>query len=270
MNIININQLKLPPPTNIQVNYTKNSGQCVINWDAFTAFDKPVYYNIYRSTAYTGIFYKLNKTPLMTNRFVDSIGSNPNIVYWYKISSLYQSEEGQWIEGKTSKPIQYEPRNTNIWFQKMNERNFWILKNDGILFDFYSRKYEGELCHCFDPIRGQAAAANCKTCFGTGFVGGFAPQCQLYIRLNLQQTSLNQSIESYEYIQQANGWTITNIMLHNRDVLIAPEGVIYAVLQTSTHNVNGYWLHTELSIKSYESQDPLYECLKRVKLKPAF
>ena len=162
---INIGLQRLPPPDDISIAYTRVTGQCILTWTKLQNTDKQVFHNIYRGISYSGIFYKQNVQPIFLNRYVDNtLSKNPNITYWYKISSLYK-ENDMWIEGIPSRPIQYKVNNLNKWFNKMNERNFWILKNDGQLFDLYQRKYEGQRCHCYDPLRGQAGNSTCSTCY---------------------------------------------------------------------------------------------------------
>ena len=269
MNII-VNTKRLPAPANIRIGYTKVAGQSLITWNQVTMKDIVPMYNIYRGVASSGAFYKMNLKPVATNKFIDNnVGRNPNTTYWYKISTVY-NDNGVFIEGPLSAAVQYQVTTMNRWFNKINERNMWILKNTGQLFDFYTRKYEGERCpDCYDEARGRAGQNNCHTCFGTGFVGGYEPMVQLYIRLNPAEESLDIDQESYTYNQLPGAWTITPIQIKNRDILISQDGTMYAVKSTYVNQAEGYYFHQELKLKTLEPEDNLYN-IKRATLKPVY
>ena len=268
---IDLSTKRLPPPNNIRIDYTKIHGQCIITWDRLHIDDRfDITYNVYRGTAHNGIFYKLTNVPIKKNRFIDyNLGKNPNITYWYKISSIYNNQ-GEFIEGKPSAPVQYAVNNMNRWFNKINERNMWILKMDGMLFDLYTRKYEGEVCpDCYSRSRGRAGQASCTTCFGTGFVGGYSPQCQIYVRLAPVEEALQQSQEGYLYARQPSAWTISNIKIKNRDILISPQNEIFSVTAAYINQAAGFYFHQDLKLRCLEPNDILYK-MKRYYLKPAY
>lgn len=151
----------------------------------------------------------------------------------------------------------------------MNERNMWILKNDGLVFQLYQRKYEGERCSCFDPLRGVAGNSRCPICWGTSFIGGYNPSIEIFVRLNLQDTSLMQEQEGYNLSLACNAWTISSIRIQTRDLLYSPEGNIYSVIAVNSHNAAGYWFHQQLRIYSIDQNDPLYTFLRKSQ-KPAY
>ena len=93
------------------------------------------------------MFVKLNTQELSTNIFEDkNINVNPNIRYYYKISTIAYFNDGTRTESKFSEPTSYKIETDNKWFKKINERNMWILKNDAVLMDLYVRKIDGEQC----------------------------------------------------------------------------------------------------------------------------
>lgn len=275
---LNINQRRLPPPNNIQISCPKGPQGQVVTWDIIRNPEQNIIdsdiveigYNVYRGISANGIFYKQNQIVLKTNRFEDiNISKNPNTVNWYKVSTTYLSKTtNKWIEGQLSSPVIYQVLNNNKWFKKVNERNLWILKNTGQLFDLYTRKYEGEKCtKCYDPIRGRAATTDCDVCYGTGFVGGYEPQFQLYVRQKPAQTDLGITPEGYVYNNTPGAWTISTIMIKNRDILINPQGQLFTVLSSHVNQAAGYLFHQELMLKELDPTDPLYK-MKRVALYP--
>jgi hypothetical protein len=207
--------------------------------------------------------------PLKTNRYEDyTINKNPNVANWYKVSSVYEDSEGNLIEGQSSAPSTFRIRNTDKWFFKINERNYWILQNTGMWFDLYTRKYSGEKCpKCYDSIRGRAGSSTCDICFGTGFVGGYEPAFQLLVRLKPVDQSLGISNQMLVNENTPGAWTITDTLIMNRDLLISPAGTFYQVLSRNINHAGGFLFHQELRLRAYDPEDNIYN-LKRTTLYP--
>lgn len=276
----NINSRRLNPPHEINLSYPRDIRQLNVTWDMIPNPDKnistglfitSVQYNIYRGTSTSGIFYKLNNQPLSTNRYEDkSIAITPNVNYWYKISTIANFSDGTYSESLLSQPEMYQVKNENKWFVKMNERNMWILKNTGVLMDLYVRKTTGERCeHCWDENRGQAKDPTCKICFGTGFVGGYEPMHQLYVRQKPAPQQLDMTTQGYMISANPGLWTISSVQIHNRDLLINPEGRIFSVTNSNISHAAGYYFHQELQSKEIDPMDVKYT-IKRATLYPEF
>jgi len=275
---ININQRKLPPPSNVIISYPRDNSHIIVTWDDVRNPDKyivdgeikNIYYNIYKGLSQNGIFYKMNQDNLTSNKYEDhDVNANPNISNWYKVSTTYLSKDDKFIEGNLSLPCCYMVHNTDKWFLKINERNLWILKNTGQLYDLYTRKYDGEHCErCYDEIRGRSGTNDCPVCYGTGFVGGYDPAFQIYLRLKPAENSLGISNQQFVYEDSPGAWTILNTKLMNRDILIGPTGKIYHVLSSMINQAGGYLFHQELRLKAIDMRDPLYS-MKRTTLYPS-
>ena len=274
---VSIFQRQLQPPEHLVIAYARDYRHLIITWNEIRNPDKhlvnkkikAVCYNVYKGLSQNGIFYKLNDTPLLTNRYEDTdIERNPNVMNWYKVSSVYEDEDGNWIEGQLSPPSTFRIRNTDKWFFKINERNYWILQNTGMLFDLYTRKYTGEQCpKCYDSIRGRSGSNTCPICFGTGFVGGYDPAYQLYVRLKPVEQMLTISNQMFVNENTPGAWTISDTLIMNRDLLISPDGTFYQVLARHINQAGGYLFHQELRLKAYDPEDPIYH-LKRATIYP--
>ncbi len=264
----------LPFPKNIIISYTKKQSTCLVTWNPII---KPqddnlleIGYNVYRSTSVNGIFYKLNDRVLVSNAFEDSTrGNHPNTSYWYKISSVYIDTNAEFFEGEVSPPVTYKVNNTNRWFGKMNERNMWILKNTGMLFDLYTFKTEGERCECYSEQHGNASNSNCQICFGTGIKGGYEPRVQLYVRQKPAQQSLDITTGGLRINNSPGAWTISDIHIKNRDILINPQGQIFQVTSININHAAGVYFHQELQMKELPPSDVLYNMTREV-LTPNF
>ena len=266
----------LMPPTHIDISYPRDNSHIVVTWNEVKKpkgvsknDNSAIKYNVYKGLTQNGIFYKINGKPLNSNRFEDyDLSRNPNVQNWYKVSTVYENE-GELVEGALSQPRCFQVRNTDRWFMKMNERNLWILKNTGMLFDLYTRKYDGERCpRCFDEIRGRAGTPDCAICYGTGYVGGYDPAYQLYVRLKPFQTSMDVT-PNQMMIQNAptGAWTISDTKIMNRDILISPTGTMYQVINSMINQAGGYLFHQELNLKPFDPNDPIY-MMKRTTLYP--
>ena len=277
----NLNSRRLNSPKNITLSYPKDIKRLVVTWDKvinpdYDKFDinNPIvniYYNVFRSQSINGIYVRVNKYLINTNRFEDKeLSIHPNTRYWYKVSTVCEFFDGSFVESKLSQPVTYEVKNENKWFTKMNERNMWILKNDAVLMDLYIRKTEGEHCpKCWNDIRGQSANNNCKVCFGTGFIGGYEPVFQLYVRQKPVNTQVDVSTEGYAYNNAPGAWTISSVQIRNRDLLINPQGRMFAVTSSHINHAAGYYFHQELQMKEIDPTDNRYN-IQRITLYPEF
>lgn len=254
---IKIVSTKLLPPKNIKITYVNSNIQ--ITWDNVSYKNYDVFYNIYRCNITNGAFIKLNQSPIHTNKYIDKTNvQNANITHWYRISSLYKNDN-TFIESELSNAFIYKVDNTNKWFHKMNERNMWILKMDGELFDLYKRKLDGERCICYDEVRGQSARPDCDKCYGTGYIGGYDPVYQLYIRLKPAQSALDRTNRGLSVKNSTGAWTICDVQIKDRDLLISPQGKMFRVVNAHINHAAGYYFHQELNIEEIETNDPVYK-----------
>lgn len=286
MDII-LNEKKLPPPSNIKVSSLRTPGELLIVWDKVRNPDQknlndPLYngdsfvliskiqYNVYRGTSLGGLFYKQNATPLDNPRYDDkNVGRNPNTQYFYKVSTVITLVNNTSIEGVLSAAVIYRVTTTNKWFMKINERNMWILKNTGVLMDLYVRKTDGPRCsHCWDSLRLQGDQ-DCTFCFGTSFEGGYEPMTQLYVRQKPTVQQLDLTPHGYVPNNNPGAWTISDIKLTNRDLLINPEGKILSITSTNISHAAGYLFHQEINTKELDPLDKRYQ-IKRVTLYPSW
>jgi hypothetical protein len=258
---LQINKEQLPPPKNINISYPKNHQNLIVTWNEVR---KPkevdtIKYNIYRGSSPNGIFYKLNNKPLNQNRFEDKeISLNRNVTNWYKVSAIACGNNDK-VEGKLSSAEMYKVNNTNKWFKKINERNLWILKNTGQLFDLYTRKNSGKKCSkCYDGVRGQSGNRDCPSCFGTGYEGGYEPQFQLYVRQKPAQKSMEITDEGFVHNHTPGAWTISTKQIKNRDLLISPQGIIFSVTSSHVNHAAGVLFHQELQMKELDQTDSRY------------
>lgn len=276
----NVNSRRLHFPNNIQVNNQHTINKLIVVWDRVKNPDEElaiqeiqnVQYNVYRGTSISGIFYRLNTDPIEGTKFEDNnVSLNPNTQYFYKVSTVAvydKNDSSKNVEGVLSPPAMFMIPTTNKWFKKMNERNMWILKNTGVLMDLYTRKTEGEKCtQCYDDIRGQAGDSNCLNCLGTGLDGGYEPMFQLYVRQKPAPQQLDLINMGYAPNSSPGAWTISKVLLKNRDILINPYGKMFSVTSSNVNHAAGFFFHQELTMKELDPTDIKHQ-IKRKNLYP--
>jgi hypothetical protein len=247
----NFNQFQiLQPPSGLKISNPKIMNKLIVTWNEIPNMQ----YNLYRGLSQQGIFYKINNTPIIDNRFEDIIDPNPNATYWYKISSIYNN-----IESKLSLPIMFQNENTNKWLNKMNQRSMWVLKNTGVLMDLYTRKVTGERCDCYNETYAQSDNPTCPKCFGTTYIDGYEPRCQIYVREKPIQQDLQLLDRGLVINSKPGAWTLCDINIKNRDLLINPQGIIYSVTNSMMSHVAGFLLHQELQLVEIDPLDIRYK-----------
>ena len=265
---INFNNKKYNPPNNISVMISRYEQQIVITWDIIQGDN--IFYNIYYSNSINGIYYKSNQKLLNTNRYEFTIDKNPNTEYFFKVSTYVIFDDNTYTESDLSQPVYYKIKNTNKWFKKMNERNMWILKNTGTLMNLYTVKTTGIKCtHCYNDIREQSFDPNCPVCFGTGFEGGYDPKVQIYMRQRPAQQSLDMTNNGYMLNTKPTFWTISQIHIKKRDILINQEGYLFVVISITPSHIAGYYLHQEFQMEQLQPNHPL-NFLKNNNLYPEY
>ena len=256
----------LPPPSRVTVAFPRSRSAAVVTWEALPPFmGVAPRYTVSRAPSKAGVYAALTLSPVAGNRYEDAaLDPNPNVDYWYTVAAVYESG-GVAFSTPPSEPAHFQVSTMDRWFFKVNERNYWILKNTGQLFDLYQRKYSGERCpQCYDPVHGRATSPDCAVCYGTGFVGGYTPAFQLYVRLKPTSTVLNVGPQMYVNENSPGAWTITDVKIVNRDLLIGPTGTMYEVLSSHVNQAGGYLFHTELQLRALDPKDKLYGMRREV------
>jgi hypothetical protein len=125
---------------------------------------------VLRSASFTGPWITvLPATPDVTD-FVDGL-LPPEDQPFYRIRIYrrgYDPVEFPSIGGRTVAPEQ------DSLVRHVAHEIVWSVRQAGgrkILY--YPVKTSGPHCHCFDTVSGKTANKNCRSCFGTGFQGGF-------------------------------------------------------------------------------------------------
>ena len=139
-------------------------------------------------------YYKIKAVNLDTNEFIFSeMFSTPYVNpdnYSYYLNSIYSTYLNDVVNG----------------------REMYLLK----------RIRNGELCICYDDVRGSRKADRCLICFGTGYKGGYFSQ--IPIKVNFANvSSITEGMNpagTFEETSQVQFWTLGYPLIQENDVIV--------------------------------------------------
>jgi hypothetical protein len=150
------------------------------------------------------------------------------------------------------------PKNDKV-AGKIAHNNFLMLKGWGRPAAFFSAKFMSSRCDCFDPIVNRITKSNCKKCFGTGFVGGYADPVLVYFMANPKPKNSNVTElgESEKTAQMF--WTDSSIYIKPRDVLVAADDSRYRITNVQVNNLRWTRTRQEMSVVDINPNDVEYD-----------
>lgn len=112
------------------------------------------------------------------------------------------------------------------FYERLVQRHELLIQSTGEKVCLLRRKWTGELCPCFDKLRGRANA-RCPMCFGTGYVGGYVPfinpkeaDGRIFIRVNPNEEDLLLKEQGLWQKNDITAWALPSPILRDRDILI--------------------------------------------------
>lgn len=123
----------------------------------------------------------------------------------------------------------------------------------------FPRKTFGQICICVQPQQMRGQRANCKTCYGTLYLGGFNSPTAAYIQFdpNARSTQLTPAIN--HNINFTTCRLIAYPPLNIGDLIIDPENHRWRVEQVQVTRRLGYDVHQECQVKEILRGDIEYE-----------
>lgn len=117
------------------------------------------------------------------------------------------------------------------------------------------RRTHGQTCsNCYDPILGRTTIANCLTCYGTGYEGGFYTPFPMKVQIN-EGSSRNQLSVFGEW--QDNDAIITNLgnAFNPKDILCDKLGRRWVILNCRSTNHNLYVIAQQSQARQLDKVD---------------
>lgn len=144
---------------------------------------------------------------------------NDEIRYIYKIKAINIDTNQHIFSNQFDSPDKKDD-NYASYFLEVYNMYLDIIGNDEIIL--LKRKRTGELCDCYDDVRGSRKSDKCTDCFGTGYKGGFYPPMRMKAcYLNTESIQENMDIKG---TFEANGprqlWTLNYPTIQENDIII--------------------------------------------------
>lgn len=110
-------------------------------------------------------------------------------------------------------------------------------------FVLFKRRRTGELCECYDDIRGARFSDKCTSCFGTGYKGGFYPPVKIRVCfLNSESAQEGMDLKgTFKENSPLNFWTTNYPLIEEGDIIgNLSSGDKYTVASWQPSFKNGY------------------------------
>jgi hypothetical protein len=159
------------------------------------------------------------KTPRRTTNI--SLRKN----YFYKIACVTLEDE---TDLDVIPPEYLKPEKTSYILDEAVRRNAWMLDQAGERVLLYITKRAGVACHCtYKDLKARThkqPEKDCKTCYGSGFEGGFDGPFPIIIAPLTTEQRIQQTDRGLKLAYQIETWTGPAPVLNQRDLIVRRSG----------------------------------------------
>jgi len=150
-----------------------------------------------------------------------------------------------------------------IWKEAIS-RNRWILEQGGERVLAFLQKTMGERCQvCFDNPELQHTHRqprnNCKSCFGTGFVGGYIGPIPILIAPKTGERAIELGPQGLHMNFVWQTWTSNFPIVRQRDFIRSQAGEIFALGPVERFEHRGLVLQQHFSVSHIDTTDIRYK-----------
>ena len=184
---------------------------------------------------------------------------------WYRVVTVALDSNGDYIETPLNrcKPTSIiEVESLDYIWREAVRRNNWILQQGGERVKAFIRKTSGLLCDCcYDPKRldfSKQPSAFCKTCFGTGYRGGYEGPYEVIIAPDDAERRISQSQFGRRKEHTYEVWTGPSPLLTQRDFIVKQTNERYSVGPTRRPSNRGNVLQQHFNIAYLDEGDVRY------------
>lgn len=187
---------------------------------------------------------------------------------FYRLTTVVMDPQGG--HGLVETPIQFCPplnpravENLDYIWKEAIRRNNWILEQGGERVRAFTRKRYGIPCPC--TFREHAVEfkmqpdSQCKTCFGTGLVGGYEGPFDLIIGPNDSEHRIAQQEQGRRLEHSYEVWTNPYPYLTQRDFIVNQENERYSVGPVNRPSNRGNYLMQMFTIANLPHNHIVYQ-----------
>lgn len=212
---------------------------------------------LFKSEAYNGPYDKVAGPFFNIFQYRDSLNledhKNRNIYYKLKVTDIRTNESI--MVGPTAQL----PEPDLIAMEVIRQEDMLFRNFIGRRCYVFPRKTFGQICICVQPQQMRGQISNCKTCYGTLYLGGFNSPTACYIQFdpNSRSTQLTPAIN--HSINMTTCRLIAFPPLNTGDMIVDPENHRWRVTQVQVTRRLSYDLHQECQVKEILRGDIEYE-----------
>ena len=170
---------------------------------------------------------------------------------------------------------QFGPNSLEWYFLSIREKDKWILSMSGERVLLYKRRYEGQRCPLFDPIRHTNAQHEDKVCYGTGWIAPDAnltgpdaggPYYGYFAPIEIPVSLLSSGPEDLaltDYGQQRifkpHSWTLWEPLLTPGDLLVRRNNERFFVTEVFIRRWKHFVTHQDFEMAEVERGSVVYQ-----------
>ena len=199
-------------------------------------------FDLYSSEAVNGDFELIhsNIQDFECNDYTANL-LNDEIMHYYKIKAT-NLKTGESVESEIVSLISAQDDNYSYYIKEVYDMYLSsVVNNEEVVL--FKRKRTGELCDCFDDIRGSRLSDKCTSCFGTGYKGGFYPAIKIHVcYLNTESAQEGMDIKgTFKENSPLSFWTSNYPLIEEGDIIgNISTGDKYTVASWQPSYKNGY------------------------------
>lgn len=144
---------------------------------------------------------------------------NPEVRYLYRIRA-FNFKTGEELISEIIETPPAPQDNYSFFFDNIYSQYLDIIDNKEVYL--LKRMRTGELCECYDDVRGSRKGDKCTCCFGTGYKGGFYPPIKMkVVFLNApSKTEEMTTSGSFEGDSPFQIWTTNYPLIQESDIIV--------------------------------------------------
>jgi hypothetical protein len=144
-------------------------------------------------------------------------------------------------------------------FREYRYRKWIILDNDAEYVDILIRFLSGTRCDCFSGEYEGDARPDCPKCFGTGYVGGYAPLRDVLLRILSIEEVLRLQPQGLQLRTGPKGWLVDFPIMRNGDIVVRRTGQRYAVDKVDFVVHQGILTEQNFDLNELPETHPIYD-----------
>lgn len=156
---------------------------------------------------------------------------------------------------------QLDRKQAQYWRKMVRDLSVGLRKLNGVPCAVLKKKQWGERCpRCYDKVSREVVRANCVTCWGTGFVGGYWAPVKVHTRRSAPVSATQQTPEGKSDSNSVRIWMPHIPQLDRDDVIVfLRDNKRFRVDQQSETQITTVTVHQTISAVEIERSHILYK-----------